>query len=623
MDTTKLLEELYGEPVKWDIAYAGCEKVATLILQLWLNEVDDQKKIDAYIEVLKEWNEAENLCALTGKSIFDIFSEIAGHYDLKTFSGRTWSNLLIIQPQYVEHCDWHKFTDQDWDNLLSHRPQFINKCNHSENLNGHTWSVILQYYPELADKCYKWSKFAANDWIKLLQIQPQFAELYNEWDHLCGREWIELLAKQPQLADKCNQWEKFTNVDWDYLLSEQPQLADKCNQWEKFTNVDWDYLLSKQPQLADKCNQWEKFTNVDWDYLLSKQPQLADKYLRGQPQVVNERQWKEIMHKKWEWLQPEQPQFSNEYDLDNHSERGDTDQTIVDECDLKHLSSYDWLELLENSPEYQNKCYCYHWSEDHLKILLKKFPDFDLNRLDSYSWASLCRISPEFADRCKWETFTGHDWSYLLQKQPQFADKCNWAKLNRKDWFALIEQQPQFGERFPIFYSLTHNEWIDILCNYPKLDCWFSKVMNQKFQDNSLLDCWATLSGDEWCRLLLKQPYFFRYCKWRKLKLDNWNELLERHPAFICKYRFRLSCEMLSSFILSGDTFAVLFADYALSKRKLNYTKDEWMELLTYLPFPSLIAKQCPWEEFTPEDWPYLYSQYADWYDITKQKANE
>lgn len=53
------------------------------------------------------------------------------------------------------------------------------------------------------------------------------------------------------------------------------------------------------------------------------------------------------MHKKWEWLQPEQPQFSNEYDLDNHPERGDTDQTIVDECDLKRLSSYDWLELLE------------------------------------------------------------------------------------------------------------------------------------------------------------------------------------------------------------------------------------------------------------------------------------
>lgn len=90
----------------------------------------------------------------------------------------------------------------------------------------------------------------------------------------------------------------------------------------------------------------------------------------------------------------------------------------------------------KNSPEYQNKCYCYHWSEDHLKILLKKIPEFDLNLLDSYSWGFiLCCISPEFADRCKWETFTGHDWSYILQKQPQFADKCNWAKLNRKDWF--------------------------------------------------------------------------------------------------------------------------------------------------------------------------------------------
>ena len=598
MDTTKLLEELYGEPVKWDIAYAGCEKVANRIILLWLGEVDEQKRIATYIEFFKTWGEAEKLYTLTKEKVFSIFAETAGDYALKTFSGRMWSNLLIILPQCAENCDWAKLMDQDWNNLLSYQPQFINKCNYLEKLNGHTWSIILQHYPELAGKCNKWSEFETSDWTKLLQVQPQFAGRFSQWNQLGQDEWLDLLEKQPQFADKYNGWDKCTSWNWARLLAEQPRFVVKCNQWEKFTAHDWATLLSRQPQFRDKCN------SEDWSYWPLKELTLT--------------------------------------------------KPFVNKCDLEHLSADDWLILLENSPEYQSKCYCNHWGEKPLKILLEKFPEFNLNRLDSYSWASLCRMFPEFADRCKWktftghdwsyllqkqpqfadrckwETFTGHDWSYLLQKQPQFADKCNWAKLNRKDWFALVEQQPQFGEQSSLFYSLTHKEWIDILCSYPKLDCWFSKVMNQKFQENSLfhveIDCWTTLSGDEWCQLLIEQPYLFRYCKWDKLGSDNWKELLEQHPVFICKYKSIPPIEILTSMLME-NAVVVLFIDYELSKRKLNYTKGEWLELLAwYLPFPSLIAKQCPWEEFTAEDWESLlesHPQYADWYDITTQKANE
>ena len=47
-----------------------------------------------------------------------------------------------------------------------------------------------------------------------------------------------------------------------------------------------------------------------------------------------------------------------------------------------------------------------------------------LDKFNSSDWSGLLQDQPQFAEKCdRWDEFCGTDWSELLRKQPQFAEK--------------------------------------------------------------------------------------------------------------------------------------------------------------------------------------------------------
>ena len=88
--------------------------------------------------------------------------------------------------------------------------------------------------------------------------------------------------------------------------------------------------------------------------------------------------------------------------------------------------------------------------------------DFDRLNLwdefDSDDWVELLSEQPQFDNKCnKWERFDSFDWSDLLSAQPQFADKCPdkmYDQFIQADWDKLEAKHPGVFEGIHMLSTL-------------------------------------------------------------------------------------------------------------------------------------------------------------------------
>jgi hypothetical protein len=173
----------------------------------------------------------------------------------------------------------------------------------------------------------------------------------------------------------------------------------------------------------------------------------------------------------------------------------------------ENLEGKDWSLLLQEHPQYEDKC--------------------DWSKLDAYNWTILLRGQPQFAEYCDWSKLETSSWAILLGSQPQFAEYCDFSLLDGDDWCTLLEYQPQFSE----------------YCDWSQLDV-------EGYEWSSLLSCqpqfseycdWSKLDGEDWCGLLAKQPQYIEKCDWGKIEemeepWDGWYNLLEAQPQFVDRF---------------------------------------------------------------------------------------
>ena len=167
--------------------------------------------------------------------------------------------------------------------------------------------------------------------------------------------------------------------------------------------------------------------------------------------------------------------------------------------------------------------------------LFKKCPQLiercNWHMLNNWEWLILLEEYPQFVDKCDTlDEFDGEDWSCLLCEQPQFADKCDkWDKIDSEDWFELLCSQPQFADRCNKWDEFDGSDWWNLLRHQPQ------------FADK--FDKWNEFSTGIWSQLLREQPQFADKCnKWDEFDEDEKEALLDAQPQ-LAKYFNDKSCK--------------------------------------------------------------------------------
>lgn len=410
-----------------------------------------------------------------------------------------------------------------------------------------------------------------------------------EWKLLRGEEWSRLLAEQPQFFDRCDR-KKLDGWDWSRLLAERPQFFDWCDR-KKLDGWDWSYLLAEQPRFFDRCDR-AKMDGRNWVYLLAKQPQLFDKHdrnkldgdswsrlLAARPEFADDCPWTILGGKDWARLLAERPEFAERYE------------------DWKDkLEGEDWVHLLTDRPEFAER---YENWKDKLGW-----------RLASGYWKALLIRQPQFGHLCSFSRFTKNDWLDLLVEQPRFADHCDWNEPSTKarmEWIDNAEYD-QFderivGERMIVRLSFDGNDWVRLLSKQPgfsdKCDWitlrskdWVNLLVARP--DFSARCEWEELNGAEWALLLAKQPQFSEKCKWDKLDGENWSRLLQDQPRFADRCPWKT---------LDGSNWADLIAKRPNFSNWCEWEKldgSNWSRLINEEP---RFASKCDWKKLKAQDW--------------------
>ena len=259
---------------------------------------------------------------------------------------------------------------------------------------------------------------------------------------------------------------------------------------------------------------------------------------------------------------------------------------LIDRCNWNLIECREWIFLLQERPEFSNKCD--KW-----------------NKFDARNWFSLLSAQPQFADKCdKWDEFDGLDWRFLLSWHSQLATKCNWDKLNnyhfsdpwkRADfWVAFLKDQPQFSDKCD-WSNFESEAWIEILKSLPQLadkcDKWdkfrtwdWSSLLCHQPQFVERFDL-SRFGGWEWSEVLAKQPQLANKCyKWDNITGQGWQKLFKNGNGSFIDY-----CDLTT------------LSPYA------------WSWILRYLP---QLADKCDrWNEFSAEDWGrllFMQPKFAD-----------
>ena len=326
-------------------------------------------------------------------------------------------STLMACPDIIPRIGcWGDFTGKEWCTLLSKHPEYAQYC-------GLTPDSSVTYWK---------TKLTVNQWKTLADKNPIFQAVY---DLRMGCNVVQYLAKQPGMAKFCY-WDEVSGTEWVNLLKENGlsdslrnqgiDLLELCPWDKKFSKQNWVDLLSARPEYADRCN-WDEFSDRNlkdlsaygeqlWAHVAIKQLisfRIIDKMQWGKyrdwSDVKSGRQWCDII---------------NNY------------PGLAAFCNWSSFSPEDWLDLLLDHPEFQNKCTT--WAE--------------FNKDD---WVKLLTKHPEFKEKCPagtWDEFDKDDWIELLTEHSEFEDKCPariWKELNLSEWKVLLPGHPSYGDHIP------------------------------------------------------------------------------------------------------------------------------------------------------------------------------
>ena len=201
-------------------------------------------------------------------------------------------------------------------------------------------------------------------------------------------------------------------------------LCDKPGNSADFGDLGefFTFALRDYPEITEYF-PWEKLNADAWGMLLGKHPEFADKF----PSVkFDDAQLLELL-KNDETPEPFPWDYSRGVIL-YHFLQKKPDLAILHWDKFRKLSYWEWELLLPNFANIADR------------IPWKKFTVDD--------WCDLLEDHPQFADKCdKWDEFDSYDWFNLLSEQPQFADKCDkWEDISESDWKELLEKQPELAK---------------------------------------------------------------------------------------------------------------------------------------------------------------------------------
>lgn len=154
----------------------------------------------------------------------------------------------------------------------------------------------------------------------------------------------------------------------------------------------------------------------------------------------------------------------------------------------------------------------------------------NLDKLTPYQWMTVLRYRPDLAEKCPcWVDFSDLMWCVLLRRQPQFETRFkNWNRLPPHLWTLLLRRQPRLVKHFPAtsWYGFTPWNWSHLLKDQP--------LFAYAFKD------WDQFDGNDWCRLLARQPQFAERCDWSKFDFasvdgNEWTNLVLSCPEFLEK----------------------------------------------------------------------------------------
>lgn len=325
-----------------------------------------------------------------------------------------------------------------------------------------------------------------------LALSPEDASL-RLLNPLGPDDWAILYAERPEFieefgSDKLN---GATPEGWTAALSRNSDLIHACQAefdqaggMNMFSGDQLIDIVTRTPRLLKRCKK-EQFSGANWATLVQRFPSLAD-YCP----------WNWFVPKEYAQLLVHHPEWAKRYQLS-----------------FDGLDDLQWAQLLSCNPEFRKQCHC-RFTERAAKELV-----------------SAIKSDPTILDALSEETEKSF-FDPLLLFSRQKNDELPWISLVAPNPFHYYGSYKKLDDKTDFYFewtkrllpikweSLNSSDWKQLLLKHP--DC------RDAFQREQ---AWKCVSGDDWRYILNDSPWFYEFCDWRKLSVDNWISLLGKHSS--------------------------------------------------------------------------------------------
>lgn len=188
-------------------------------------------------------------------------------------------------------------------------------------------------------------------------------------------------------------------------------------------------------------------------------------------------------------------------------------------------------------------------------------------------WVELSATTPSLMQHCPWSLLNGHEFASILAANPDCAQYIpDWSMISPDEWVTILSAHSSFDNHAECNYAqmdpvslanhrpdlfvnrfdketVTKRQWLAILSQNPELyehcpseDRLYTESNTHSYGD----DCWDTIYGRSWGTLLKQQPQFKKICKFSKLSVHDWRDIVIVCP----EYATTCNWEMFSKYDL-------------------------------------------------------------------------
>lgn len=207
---------------------------------------------------------------------------------------------------------------------------------------------------------------------------------------------------------------------------------------------------------------------------------------------------------------------------------------------------------------------------------------------NSSDWLDLLLVRPELADYCEcWRSFDERERAELLTRYPELMTHCPPEFMLGDEIARHLGANLAWFDHFePALHRLSGNNWCRLLKKQP--DLWShcrelgqlahrvqTLLLELRPEFESECDCWEEFTATDWSELLPRYPHLRDRCETKKWNTREWAMVLAKVPELISE------CPCLA-----------------------NFNEKEWSLILVQQP---QLAEWCDlWEQFSEQDWQVL-----------------